>query len=227
MTLRRQRNGRQIPWKLEELKSGLEHFYRKYKRYPTATEVDAYEYLPSSRSIERRFGGLVELRKVIGLDETHDFRSGSHSTKRARLVNDRAHRVERTVYEFLVKRFGKEMVHREYFFTDDHRTRADFFVYDNGKGFCVDVFYPASRRNLIGCLNIKLNKYAETAHLMDYPVIFLQMNEDITQSVLDEVVKAKKKGLAQGQYLMGWGNFRNFCESRNAVQLLRKRIVVG
>jgi len=223
--LRRQKSGRQIPWKLEELKAGLEHFYKERGRYPTATEVDAYPHLPSSRSIERRFGGLVELRKTARLDEIFDFRTGSHSTKRARFINDRAHKVEHTVYNFLVTRFGKELVHREYFFTDDHRTRADFFVYDERNGFCVDVFYPASRRNLIGCLNIKLKKYSGTAHLMAYPVIFLQMNEDMSQEVLDGIVKAKKKGLVQGQYLMGWGTFKDFCQSRNPMQGLRRVVI--
>jgi hypothetical protein len=223
MKLRRQKHGRQVPWTLLQLKTGLEHFYKEHGRYPTATEVDAYPYLPSARSIERRFGGLIELRKELGLAENYDFRTGEHSTRRAKLINDRAHKVEHLVYEYLVQRFGKELVHREYFFTDDHRTRADFFVYDTKKGFCVDVFYPASRRNLTGCLNIKLAKYAGTKHLLDYPIIFLQMNEEITQKVLDELIKRKTKGLTAGQYLMGWDTFQNFCAGRDPVQVLRNR----
>lgn len=220
MALRTQKTGRQIPWSLPELEAGLREFFKEYNRYPTATEVDAYRYLPSARSIERSFGGLVELRKKLGLGDNPDFRTGEHSAERARTINKRAHLTERLVYEFLIERFGKEFVHREYFFTDDHRTRADFFVYDTGKGFCVDAFYPASPRNLSGCLNIKLSKYAGLGEYMEYPVIFLQMNESISQTRLDALLKAKKRPLPRGQYLMEWNAFKEFCAARNPLKVL-------
>lgn len=221
MALRTQKDGRQIPWTLEELKSGLEHFFKEHRHYPTATEVDSYQYLPSARSIERRFDGLVSLRQKLNLGDNHDFRTGEHSSARAHTIRKRAHSVERDVYDFLVKRFGKQFVHREYFFTDDHRTRADFFVYDSGKGFCVDVFYPGSVRNLTGCLNIKLKKYAGTAHTLEYPVIFLQMNKDILQERLEALLKSKTKPLAPNQYLMAWGTFMEFCKSRDPLKVLQ------
>ena len=217
--LRTQKNGRQVVWKLEELKAGLQEFYKVHGHYPTATEVDAYQYLPSARSIERRFGGLVGLRKRLGLGDNHDFRTGEHSSQRAKAINKRAHEVERMVYEYLVGHFNKEFVHREYFFTDDHRTRADFFVYDSGKGFCVDVFYPDSPRNLSGCLNIKLTKYAGLGAYVEYPVIFLQMNESISQERLGELLQAKKRPLGAGQHLMTWGSFKEFCAKRSPLKV--------
>ena len=223
MALRIQKNGWQSPWTLEELKSGLEHFFKEYGHYPTATEVDAYQYLPSARSIERRFGGLVGLRQKLDLGDNHDFRTGAHSSARAYTITARAHSVERDVYDFLVKRFGKQFVHREFFFTDDHRTRADFFVYDSGKGFCVDVFYPGSVRNLTGCLNIKLKKYTGTTSVLDYPVIFLQMNKDIPQERLEALLKSKTRPLGSNQYLMAWGTFSEFCALRNPLEVLRGR----
>ena len=221
MQLRLQKKGNQKPWTLEELSLGLEHFYNENKRYPTASEVDTYPYLPSSRSIERRFGGLVGLRQNLKLETQVDLRSGKHSAERASKINRRAHGVELRVYEFLQNIFGKEFVHREYFFTDDRRTRADFFVYDIKKGFCVDVFYPNDRRNLIGCLNSKLLKY-HTEYMRQYPVIFLQMNEGIAQETLDTIVQNKKKKLSQGQYLMSWKTFQNFCKSRDPLKITKK-----
>lgn len=220
MELRNQKSGKQIPWSIEELELGLRHFYKEQGRYPTATEVDAYQYLPSARSIERRFDGLVALRKKLGLGVEHDFRAGAHSSQRAHLINARAHTVEQTVYTFLIKQFGKEFVHREYFFTDDHRTRADFFVYDVSKGFCVDVFYPNSSRNLTGCLNIKLSKYNGMQNFLPYPLIFLQMNKEISQDVLERIVNRKVRKLPQNQYLMGWGVFEKFCLSRKALRVM-------
>lgn len=221
MKLRTQKRGNQKPWTLEELSLGLQHFYNEHKRYPTASEVDTYPYLPSARSIERRFGGLVELRRQLKLETQFDFRNGKHSAERASKINRRAHNVELVVYEFLQNIFGKEFVHREYFFTDDRRTRADFFVYDTKKGFCVDVFYPSDRRNLIGCLNSKLLKY-HSEYMRQYPVIFLQMNEGIPQETLDVVVQNKKKNLSDGQYLMSWNTFQNFCKSRDPLKVAKK-----
>ncbi len=214
MALRTQKQGLQEPWKLEELQSGLRNFFEKHQRYPTATEVDAYPYLPSARTIERSFGGLVALRKKLGLGIEHDYRAGSHSSNRAHIINKRAHILEAKVYSFLTSRFGKEFVHREFFFTDDHRTRADFFVYDNKEGFCVDVFYPNSIRSLTGCLNIKLSKYSYSKEIFPYPVIFLQMNETFTQKALDHLAERKERKLQAGQYLMNWDTFAKFCNER-------------
>lgn len=221
MTLRIQKKGKpDHPWTVEELAAGLKDFYEKHKRYPTASEVDTYRYLPSARSIERRFGGLVRLRKRLGLGDNPDFRSGVHSSLRAYTINNRAHKVEKGVFQFLECRFGREFVHREYFFIDDHRTRADFFIYDGERGFCVDVFYPSDRRNLVGCLNSKLVKY-QSVYMRKYPVIFLQMNEMIEQDILDLIVKNKKKQLPEGQYLMSWQTFQSFCASRTRLKVLR------
>lgn len=216
--LRTQRPGGQKPWKLEELKAGLENFYAKNNRYPTAHEVDAHPYLPSARSIERSFGGLVELRRALGLDTQTDFREGAHSSARAVKINARAHHVEQEVYEFLKERFGKQFVHREYFFFDDKRTRADFFVYDTSRGFCVDIFYPSDRRNLIGCLNNKLAKY-QGPQMNQYPVIFLQMNKELSQELLDSVISNKKKKLLAGHHLYSWGSFKEFCNKRDALKI--------
>lgn len=216
--LRTQRSGGQKQWDLEELRAGLENFYEKNERYPTASEVDAHPYLPSARSVERSFGGLVELRKVLGLDTQADFREGAHSSERAYKINARAHKNEQEVYKFLEERFGKHFVHREYFFLDDKRTRADFFVYDKTSGFCVDVFYPSDRRNLIGCLNSKLAKY-QGPQMNQYPVIFLQMNKELDQSILDTLVKNKEKKLLAGHRLLSWGSFKEFCGKRDPLKI--------
>ncbi|MES2971937.1 MAG: hypothetical protein V4702_06475 [Patescibacteria group bacterium] len=45
-------------WTIEEIKAGFEAFVKDYGRYPTALEIDAYEFLPSSRSLQRSYGGL-------------------------------------------------------------------------------------------------------------------------------------------------------------------------
>ncbi|MFA5838516.1 MAG: hypothetical protein WC849_01060 [Candidatus Paceibacterota bacterium] len=211
--LRLQKFGNQKPWKIEEVEAGLKHFFEENQRYPTSIEIDKYEHLPSSKSIQRSFGGLVTIRKKLNLENDYDFRKGKHSSERALYINKRNNLLEKKVYEFLVEHYDKPFVHREYLFMDDRRTRADFFVYDSKNGFCIDIFYPSDKRNLLGCLNNKLNKYNQI-YMRQYPVIFLQMNLDIDQSVLDNIVKNKKRKLSEGQYLMSWDTFVQFCKSR-------------
>jgi hypothetical protein len=213
MSLRTQSNGYQKPWTHDELRDGMEEFYKEHGRYPTGPEVDKYSYLPSARSIERSFGGLIALRDALKLTGQNDFRTGAYSAERAHTIGDRANKTEQIVYEFLTEKFGKELVHREYFFADDARTRADFFVYDASGNFCVDVFYPSNYRNLTGCLNSKLQKYT-AERLGNYPVIFLQMNPDISQKEVDLLIQRKQNGLSKGSHLMGWEVFVEFCSGR-------------
>jgi len=207
---RTQKGGKQKGWTIEQLSGGLQLFYKKYGHYPTSKEVDAFEFLPSSRSIQRRFGGMVELRKTLKLGGQDDYTKGAHSSLRAEKINKRAHEMEQEVYDFLIAGFGIEFVHREYFFTDDHRTRMDFFVYYKGGGFSVDVFYPEDRHNLIGCLNSKLKKYNDNL-LLEYPVIFLQMNDSIKEEEIQNILDNKKNKLKKYQSLMCFNQFRQFC----------------
>lgn len=202
-------------WSENDVLDGLRAYKKTFGRYPTATEVDSCVTLPSARTLQRTFGGLVALKKKLGgtVDEI-DFRTGSHSSNRARAINKRAHENEQEVYMYLCERFGKPFVHREYFFTDDHRTRADFFVYDSQQGFCVDVFYPENRQNLNGCLNIKLNKYSAAYAYMQYPVIFLQMNKKISQEEIATILENKKRKLNEQMKLLTYNEFIAFCKKR-------------
>lgn len=209
-------------WPIERIKNGLQRFFEEHGRYPTATEFDEYPYLPRAKTAERKFGGLIGLRKKLKLDTIYDLRSGVYRSNLAKLIGKRAHAEEKKVYDFLTDRFGKEFVHREYFYTDDHRTRADFFVYDKTHGFCVDVFYAQSLRNISGCLNIKLKKYANAAEFLPYPLVFLQMNPEITQEALDLLAGNKKRALGKRQLLMSWKTFVEFCNSRARLEIFKR-----
>ena len=98
---RKQRGGKQKGWSLEQLKVGFLKFRELYGHYPTAHEIDVFEFLPSSRSIQRRFGGLVELRKTLELKSSSDFRTGTHSSKRAKKINERAYKTEKKYMSIL------------------------------------------------------------------------------------------------------------------------------
>lgn len=207
---------RKNKWTLEKIRKGFERFFQEKGRYPTTPEIDEYPHLPSSRQIQRRFkGGVPELRSTLQLNGPHNFTKGTYSSERARIINERAHLIEKEIYDFLINKFGKPFVHREFFFTDDHRMRADFFVYHQDGTFIVDVFFPKDRRNLNGCLNSKLRTYNSISHEFDkIPVIFLMMNQDIGDDVLNQILITKKKPLHSQQCVMSLKQFKGFCKDK-------------
>ena len=200
-----------IKWTLEKIKSGFKSFYNEYGHYPTSHEIDSYSKLPSARQIQRSFGGLVGIRKSIGLKDL-DFTKGKYSSNRAHKINERAHKTEQEVYSYLIKHFGVEFVHREYFFNDDRRNRIDFFIYYKDGSFSVDVFYPDNIRIVNGCLNSKLKTYKGL--ILEYPIIFLMMNESISKEELKNLIKNKKSILKSNQRIMTYMEFKDFCESK-------------
>lgn len=215
-------HSRRNPWTIDEIIKCFQQYNNDNGHYPSSIEIDECEYLPSVRTIERSFGGLQKVRKELQVsDASLDLRKGEHSTNRAKKIWKRAHELEHSVYKILCDRFSKQLVHREFFYTDDHRTRADFFIFDNVGGFCVDIFYAETRRNISGCLNLKQRKYYGTGgSVLPYPVIFLQMNEDFNQSILDEIHSNKKLKLHEGYYLMDINTFKSFCLSREPLNIL-------
>jgi hypothetical protein len=212
--MRKQKMGRQRGWSFEDIKKGFEQFYKIHKRYPTSREIDSFEFLPSSRSIQRRFGGLVETRKALNLKSSSDFRTGEHSSQRAKKISERAHLLEKQIYDYLINIFGVEFVHREFFFTDDRRARTDFFIYCKNGNFSVDVFYPNDRYNFVGCLNSKMNTYGNKT-MLQYPVIFLQMNDELKQEEIENILKRKKNKLLKYQSVMNLNEFKKFCSNKS------------
>lgn len=202
-----------VRWTIEKIAEGFQKFHDEHGRYPTAQEVDTYAHLPSSKQIQRNFGGLVAIREQLKLKGPTDFTKGSYSSTRAKEVGLRAHRTERTVYDMLVEHFGVQFVHREYFFVDDRRTRTDFYIHSKNGNFCVDVFFPKDKRNLTGCLNSKMRTYSH-ASMLEYPVIFVMMNEMITEEDVKKILAQKIKKLKKEQHVMTFGELQKYCKTK-------------
>lgn len=213
MALRIQKDGKQKPWTEVEISLGLEHFYTENKRYPTSGEIDTYPYLPSARSIQRRFGGLVSLRIKLGLKGPTDFTEGEYSSKRARSIGERAMKLKKRVHRFLVESFGEVNVHREYLFTDDRRTRVDFFIYNKEGNFSVDIFYPKDRHSMVICINSKLRTYSKDL-MLQHPVIFVMMNDEISEDDIQSFLNNKKKKLRSYQHVMTYPQFKVHCATK-------------
>ena len=204
---------KQVKWTIEKIKAGFEKFYAENKRYPTSAEIDAYHALPSSRQIQRRFGGLPAIRTHLKLKGPEDFTKGTYSSDRARTIAKRAHKVENEVYEYLISIFGKPFVHREFFFSDDKRCRTDFYIYYKDGNFLVDVFYPKDKSSFINCLNNKMRVYGNSA-TFEHPIIFLMMNENIGEETIRKILENKKNKVLKHQRVMTYGQFKEYCKGR-------------
>lgn len=190
--LRRNKNGYQSPWTSEQLSAGLEYFKELHGRYPTAHDVDAFDYLPSSRSIQRSYGGLVSLRKILLPNEVTDFTRGAHRSSAAREAIKNSQKFELGFYNVLTKNFAEIAIH-EHKVIRPGGVNCDFYIYlKKDSGVVIDIFYAESLKNLVAIVNIKLKRYV----LVKQPTYLVIVgNTQIEQSDIDEKVRNRKGAL--------------------------------
>ena len=170
---------------LDNIKEGLERFNREHGHYPSADEIDRCRYLPSSRQIQKKLGGLRRVREFIGLHD-HDYRRGG----RRQVAIDKFLKLsttsEKETKEFLDERYGEICVHEEKKYGDG-RNRVDFFVYAK-ENFAVEVFNTYSLRNLSKNLNIKLHKFND----FPFKLYFVITGGDFSQRSIDALISRKE-----------------------------------
>jgi hypothetical protein len=127
-SLRVSKSGDQLAWTKQEILASLQHFYKLYNRYPTALEIDRFEYLPSSRSIQRSFGGLVALRKELIPDSHSNFTQGAYRSSIAKETWHRAVKYEEEFYNFLCSHFDPVAIH-EHKIMRPGNVASDYFIY--------------------------------------------------------------------------------------------------
>ncbi|MGZ6005685.1 MAG: hypothetical protein ACXWLH_06100 [Candidatus Saccharimonadales bacterium] len=190
--LRTNKPGHQMPWSDDDLLNGLRYFYQLNGRYPTATEIDPFPYLPSSRSIQRAHGGLVALRQRLLPDEANDYTKGEHRSSKAREADARATKYEEEFYNFLIENFMPVAVH-EHKIIRPGNVASDFFIYeDEEKGLVIDLFYAQDIRTLTKVVNIKLKRYST----LPFEVYFILVgNSAITNSQIDQRMENRQTKL--------------------------------
>ncbi len=176
-------------WTVEKIKEGFDQFFKENNRLPTAPEIDKLEYLPLSRQIQRKFGGLEKLRTVLGYEDTH-FGKGSYRSDISNRVGSRGRDVELSLEKILREKFQEVFVHTERIF-DDSKTRVDFYIYCPSGNFGIDVFYTETMRDLQKNINIKIDKY------QTFPdeLFLVVANSNFTQKELDQYMLSKTKAL--------------------------------
>ncbi len=178
-------------WTTEKIKEGFERFFHEHSRLPIAPEIDRLDYLPSSRQIQRKFGGLEKLRTILGYKDTN-FGRGTFRSNIASRANKKGRAVEIELEKVLHEKFHEVFVHTERIF-DDSKNRVDFYVYSPDGNFGIDIFYTETMRDLQKNINIKIDKYQKFPHQL-----FLVVgNENFGQKELDERMSSKRKALPQ------------------------------
>ena len=177
-------------WTLEKVKEGFEKFYRTYNRYPTAYDIDDFNFLPSSRQIQRSFGGLVKLRKILEL-KIENYGNGKSRSRLAHNSNILGKKCERIVLELLKNKFDEKFVHIEKPVEGDYKNRFDFYVYAKPKNFAIDVFGSDDTRNLVNNFNIKEKKYLKSNNEKE-SLYFIYIGDKINESKLAIWYQKKK-----------------------------------
>ncbi len=206
-----------IKWTKEKIKIGFEKFRADFGRYPTSIEIDKYHYLPSSRQIQRNFGGLPKLRADLGLKGPKDFTKGEHSSERAKVIAKQARKAELEVYTYLCEMFGKPFVQTNYSVMDDKRTKADFSIKTDDGDCLIDIINPKDKRNLLGCLNNKFRLYKNSV-LSQHKIIFVIVNKDISEEEIKKVILNKIIKPNKNQTVIGYEEFKRFCQTKKPLK---------
>jgi hypothetical protein len=192
-------------WTLDNIRNGLEYYRELHGNYPTSQEVDQFEFLPSARSIQRSYGGLVQLRKNLGLSGPHDHTKGKTRSAKAQEADNRAKVYEEEFFYFLSKHFAEMRIH-EHKVIRPGDVSCDFFVYtSDAEGVVIDLFYAADIDNVSKIINIKYKKYLD----VKFPVLFIEIgNEKISQSEIDTMIKNRKTPLPEFMKVMNESEFK-------------------
>jgi hypothetical protein len=173
-----------VTWPLEQIKDGFDRFIKEHGRLPTAYEVDDTPYLPSSRQIQRRFGGLNKLRQELGYGDIH-FGKGEHRGDRSRSTGLRGSAAEDELEKLLVARFGELFVQSEKRF-GNNRNRIDFVIYAKDALIGIDVFATDEKRTIVKNVAIKIPKYKSFP--ADVPLYFVVWSEQISDVEIESAV---------------------------------------
>lgn len=192
------------------LKNGFLRYYNEYGRYPSSLEIDKYQYLPSSRTIQRSWGGLETLRKAMGLEITN-YTKGKTRSHISAYIGTRGQSEENKLEKILQKKFGEVFVHTQ---KRIGQVRADFFIYTPSGNFAIDIFCFEDKNCFLGDINIKLKTYKDYPH----PVIYLPINNRYSSKDIKKWIDNKKNPIPTNQKVISYKNFIVWINTLSAYQ---------
>jgi len=172
-----------ISWSLDNIVCGFEHFRQLHGRYPMSHDLTTCEYLPNVKTLNRKFGSLINIRKQLGIHES-DLRVGTHRSNISKKIGERGFNAEQNLYSTLISKFHEPFVHNQSrVVVNKKHLKVDFLVFHKHGKFAVDVFHPESERGHFSTnVSVKYRTYA------DFPFTFFLVvaNEEVGQSQINE-----------------------------------------
>lgn len=209
MTSLYSKKGKPRTWDLEKIKEGFDKFYTEHDRYPTAHEIDSVSYLPSSRQIQRSWGGLVSLRKILNLD-IENYSTGKSRSSVATEINKRGRELEIIVRNYLQEKFGDPFVHIERPVHFSSKDRFDFYVYARPKNFAIDVFGTTDFVRLTRVMNMKETRYKKENMLKEVEKLyFIYFSDKDVDEKVQLWLKTKKNPLLKNWVLCSFEDFKS------------------
>jgi hypothetical protein len=170
---------------LEQHKAQVAQFIKENNYEPTAIDFDNTDYLPTSRTIQRRYGGLPNFRKLIGL-KTTDFTKGKARTKKAKTAMDKCLLEETKLFQELLIKYGSNNVSSPAKLFLNNLKTVDFKIEKDGKIYLIDVFYPNTKESFESCVNIKNKKYhtnEQSFYTVPVEIILVCLNDDVVYEI--------------------------------------------
>lgn len=192
-------------WSEEKIKAGFDIFIKEHQRLPTAAEIDESPHLPSSRAIQKRYGGLVVLREKLGYAK-HHFGRGDARSEIALAAKARNDAVRTELESWLLEQFGIPAVTVEYTYLGKYR--VNFYIQTDSGNFAVDVFFAKTIRTLQSNINLKMKKY----HCFEKPLYLVSANPEISTRQISTYCKRRKSPLPEHIQLLSLQKFKTLIQ---------------
>lgn len=199
-------------WTLEKIKEGFDKFYNLYNRYPAAYDIDDFDFLPSSRQIQRKFGGLVNLRKELGL-EINNYTHGKIRSIKISDFNTKGRAYENIAHKLLLENFDEKFIHvekptckEENPLEYNSKDRYDFYVYAKPDNFAIDVFGTNDNRGVVNIMNIKEKKYIKISSKEN--IYFLYFGKNIKKEKIQYWMENRKNKFPTRWKILSFEDFR-------------------
>ncbi len=204
---RKKKIGDQPAWTINEIEIGIKIYFDKYGRYPTTHDFDTVDFLPSSRLIQRKFGGIIKLKETLNLDDIKDHSSGECRSNMAKIMYSEAVEYESAFYKFLISKIPEVRVHEHKILRPGHIC-CDFFIYTSDTdGLAIDIFYAKDLFSLSRVISIKNKRYVG----LNFPVYFVLVgNDGIKQKDINSLVSNRKIPLEKNIKIVTEINFKDF-----------------
>lgn len=166
---------------LRKQKKDVERFIAENGREPVSLDFDTEKYMTSSRSIQRRLGGLVNLRNLLGL-EVKDFTKGSERVKKAKVSMDDCQKDESDLFKQLLSVYTQKNVSSPTKVFLYRGVTADLRLDHEGVTYLIDIFKPNSKPSFLSCVRIKNKKYlqeGESFYIKPVQFLYVCMNEEV------------------------------------------------